>query len=95
MPGCASVLTQRLIEGTLNLALMYRPAQPPGLMIEHLFDEEFVLVTSAKAAPRRGPGDYVFIDWGTDFQEDHAAPVSELTNPGLNLDLARSASTTS
>ena len=85
--GMSSVLTQRLIEGTLDLALMYRPAQPPGLMIEHLFDEEFVLVTSAKVAARRGASDYVFIDWGPDFQEDHAAEYPELTNPGLNLDL--------
>ncbi len=47
--GLSAVLTQRLIEGTLDLAVMYRPAQPPGHVIEHLFDEEFVLVTSAKA----------------------------------------------
>jgi len=83
----STVLTQRLIEGTLDLALMYRPAQPPGLMIEHLFDEEFVLVSSGKSAPRRGSGDYVFIDWGPDFQEDHAAEYPELTNPGLKLEV--------
>ena len=47
--GVSAVLTQRLIEGTLDLAVMYRPLQPPGHTIEHLFDEEFVLVTSAKA----------------------------------------------
>ena len=48
--AAAPVLTQRLIEGTLDLAVMYRPIQPPGYVIEHLFDEEFVLVTSAPAA---------------------------------------------
>ena len=85
--GLSAVLTQRLLEGTLDLAVMYRPAQPPGLAIEHLFDEEFVLVTSVPTAHRRGSGDYVFIDWGPDFQQDHAAAYPELTNPGLNLDL--------
>lgn len=85
--GLPAVLTQRLIEGTLDLAIMYRPAQPPGLAIEHLFDEEFVLVASGRGAPRRGNSDYVFIDWGHDFQQDHAAAYPELTNPGLNLDL--------
>ncbi len=84
--GLSAVLTQRLIEGTLDLAVMYRPAQPPGHVIEHLFDEEFVLVTSAKASPRRET-DYVFVDWGPDFQQDHAAAYPELANPGLNLDL--------
>ncbi len=86
--GLGAVLTQRLLEGTLDLAVMYRPVQPPGLIIEHLFDEEFVLVTSAKSGvSRRASTDYVFIDWGPDFQLDHASAHPDLTSPGLNLDL--------
>jgi DNA-binding transcriptional LysR family regulator len=83
----SDVLTQRMLEGTLDLAVMYRPTQPPGLMIEHLFDEEFVLVTSVPATQRRTSTDYVFVDWGPDFQQDHAAAYPEFNNPGLNLDL--------
>lgn len=83
----SSTLTQRLIEGTLDLAVMYRPIQPPGHVVEHLFDEEFVLVTSARASSRRTTSDYVFVDWGPDFQQDHAAAYPELANPGLHLDL--------
>ena len=83
--AASSILTQRLIEGTLDLAVMYRPIQPPGHVIEHLFDEEFVLVTSARPGARRT--DYVFVDWGPDFQQDHAAAYPEHTNPGLYLDL--------
>lgn len=82
--GLTAALTQRLIEGTLDLGVMYRPAQPPGHVIEHLFDEEFVLVTSAKS---RTTNDYVFVDWGPDFQQDHAAAYPELSSPGLNLDI--------
>jgi LysR family transcriptional regulator, flagellar master operon regulator len=89
--GLAAVLTQRLLEGTLDLAVLYRPVQPPGLAIEHLFDEEFVLVTSGKPGGRRTGGDYVFVDWGPDFQLDHAAAHPELTSPGLNLDLGTAA----
>jgi DNA-binding transcriptional LysR family regulator len=85
--GLSAVLTQRLIEGTLDVAVMYRPTQPPGLTIEHLFDEEFVLVTSVPPTQRRSSADYVFIDWGPDFQQDHSAAYPEFTNPGLNLDL--------
>ncbi len=80
--GMSVELMQRLIEGTLDLAVMYRPTQPPGLTIEHLFDEEFVLVTSVPASQRRSASDYVFIDWGPDFQQDHAAAYPEYTNPG-------------
>jgi len=85
--GMSAVLTQRLIEGTLDLAVLYRPTQTPGLASEHLFDEEFVLVTSAKSLTRRTASDYVFIDWGPDFQQDHAAAFPELAKPGLTLDL--------
>lgn len=82
----ASVLIQRLLEGTLDLAVMYRPLQPSGLEIEHLFDEEFVLATSVKG-PRRSSSDYVFVDWGPDFRAEHDAAYPKLSGSGLNLDL--------
>jgi LysR family transcriptional regulator, flagellar master operon regulator len=85
--GPSPILSQRLIEGTLDLAIMYRPSPPPGLTIEHLFDEEFILVSSSKATARRGVSDYLLIDWGTDFVQDHAAAFPEHANPALNLDL--------
>ena len=81
------ILTQRLVEGTLDIAVMYRPVQPPGLTIEHLFDEEFVLVSSQKRPGRRSASDYVFIDWGSDFRHDHATAYPRMANPGLNLDI--------
>jgi DNA-binding transcriptional LysR family regulator len=81
------MLSQRLIEGTLDLAVMYRPSPPPGLTIEHLFDEEFVLVSSAKATGRRVTNDYLLVDWGTDFVQDHAAAFPEHANPAISLDL--------
>lgn len=89
--GLPAVLTQRLIEGTLDLAVMYNPSQPPGHTIEHLFDEEFVLVAGSNAHARRGGSDYVFIDWGPEFQQDHAAAYPDRSNPGLNLDLGAAA----
>lgn len=85
--GVPSALSQRLIEGTLDLAILYRPSPPPGLTIEHLFDEEFVLVSTAKTGARRGTSDYLLIDWGADFLQDHAAAFPELSNPAVNLNL--------
>ncbi|MDH4982938.1 LysR family transcriptional regulator [Hyphomicrobium sp. D-2] len=85
--GLSTALMQRLLEGTLDLAVLYRPRQPRGLMIEHLFDEEIVLVTSVLTPQRRHTGDYLFIDWGPDFQQDHAAAFPERANPAISLDL--------
>ena len=80
-------LTQRLVEGTLDLAVMYRSGHPPGLMTEHLFDEQIVQVSSQPTASRRASDDYVFVEWGPDFQLDHAAAYPELAQSGLNLDI--------
>src|SRR5690606_31575994 len=81
-----AVIVQRLLEGTLDLAVMYQPGQPPGFTTEHLFDEEFVLVTSTNGRWRLQTN-YVFVDWGPDFQADHAAAYPELANAGVALDL--------
>ena len=85
--GLSAVHTQRLVEGTLDLAVLYRPVQLAGFTIEHLFDEEFVLVSSAKPNKALARQDYVFIDWGIDFQQDHAAAYPQMAAPALNLDL--------
>lgn len=83
----AAALMQRLAGGTLDIALLYRPTPPPGFVIEHLFDEEFVLVTSGKPGARRSATDYAVINWGADFLKDHAAAFPEHANPALTLDL--------
>ncbi len=85
--GQTPVLTQRLLEGTLDLAVMYRPVPPPGLTLEHLFEEEFVLVSGARASSRRTAAEFISIEWGPEFQVDHATAFPRLRNPGLHLDL--------
>lgn len=84
-------LTQRLVEGTLDLAVMYRPTQPPGLAIEYLFDEEIVQVSNQPGGAKRGQAEYVFVDWGHDFELDHAAAYPTQVQTGLNLDIGSAA----
>lgn len=84
--GSSIGLMDRLIEGTLDLAVMYRPTNRPGLVIEHLFDEEIVLISAGQ--DRQQPAfDYVFINWGPEFQADHALAFPNRRLPGLSLDL--------
>lgn len=85
--GVSRGLMDRLVEGTLDLALMYRPENRPGLVVEHLFDEELVLVTSGdKRTAQPGP-EYVFVNWGPEFEADHGVAFPDLGHPGLSLDL--------
>lgn len=85
--GFSSVLMERISEGTLDLAVMYRPVKKPGLVVEHLFDEELVMVSSADAGDGNIGKDYAFVNWGPEFHADHAMAFPNLTHPGLYLDL--------
>jgi DNA-binding transcriptional LysR family regulator len=85
--GFSAAMTQRLVDGTLDLAVIYRPEQRPGIVIEHLFDEELVLVTSGEPKGRSPGADYVFVNWGPEFEADHARAYPNLDYTGLNLDL--------
>jgi DNA-binding transcriptional LysR family regulator len=85
--GGSLELMDRLSEGSLDLAVVYRAAQRPGLVIEHLFDEELALVTSTKDT-RTIPGPrYAFVNWGPEFAGDHAETFPTIEHTGLRLDL--------
>ncbi len=68
-----SGLMRGLIEGGLDIGVMYTPESRPSLKVEHLFDDRLVLVsTGARAGPESDPG-YVYVDWGPEFLARHAA----------------------
>lgn len=66
-------LTRRLIDGTLDVAIVLEPAQLDILQIRDIGAIELILVSStaglrAHDALRR---DYVYVDWGLSFALDH------------------------
>ena len=78
--GFEEDLMHRLIEGSLDIGLMYTPRHSPGLIVEHLFDETLVLVSSR--AGDSGPGDdYIYIEWGPGFYAQHAQSYPDLARP--------------
>jgi len=87
MAHSPAVVSQRMLEGTLDLAIVYRPIQLAGIVVEHLFDEEFVMVTSVKPGGRRAAHDYVMFDWGPDFEIEHATESPELLHPDISLNI--------
>lgn len=83
--GLSETLMAELIDGTLDLAVLYTPQARPGLVIERLFEERLVLVSS-EARPGRAPGRrYVYIDWGPEFGADHALAFPALSTPAVHL----------
>ena len=71
---------RRLVEGTMDIALMYTPTHAPGLIVEHLFDEVLVQLSSEKDARLSG-GDYIHVDWGPGFFAKHREYFPDLERP--------------
>lgn len=78
--GFEEDLMRRLIEGTLDLGLMYTPSHSPGLMVEHLFDETLVLVSTRPGDTEPGE-DYIHIEWGPGFYAQHAQSYPDQERP--------------
>ena len=98
--GFEEDLMHRLIEGSLDIGLMYTPRHSPGLIVEHLFDETLVLVSSRPDETVPGE-DYVYIEWGPGFYAQHAQSYPNLERPsqianigwlGIQLTLANGGS---
>src|SRR5262245_8964938 len=62
--GLESDLMQGLVEGRLDMAVMYTPQSRPGLRVEALIEDTLVLGSTDPAGAAE-PGDgYVYTDWG-------------------------------
>ncbi|HPQ24375.1 MAG: LysR family transcriptional regulator [Gammaproteobacteria bacterium] len=78
--GFEDDLMRRLIEGTLDIGVMYTPSHAPGLIVEHLFDETLVMVSTRPDT--RWPGeDYVYVEWGPGFYAKHRENYPDLERP--------------
>lgn len=78
--GFEEDLMRRLIEGTLDIGLMYTPSHAPGLVVEQLFDETLMLVSSRPDT--RWPGeDYIHVDWGPAFYAKHRESYPDMERP--------------
>jgi LysR family transcriptional regulator, flagellar master operon regulator len=85
--GFSNVLMQHLVEGTLDIGVMYTPQRRPGFELEMLFEEELVFVSSERR-PASHPGkNYIYVDWGPEFQADHSLNFPDLSTPGLYMEL--------
>lgn len=80
-----TALTQRLQEGLLDLAVMYMPQNRADLVIDKLIDDKLVLISSQ---PNRGgpmAETYVYVDWGPEFETEHALTYPDAPYPALSV----------
>lgn len=84
--GFEEDLMRRLVEGTLDIGLMYTPRHSPGLIIEHLFDETLMLLTTDPERPWPDD-DYVHVDWGPAFHARHANHYPDMERPAQHANI--------
>jgi len=78
--GFEDDLMRRVIEGTVDVALMYTPQHSPGIHVQHLFDETLVLLTTDLNKPWPDE-DYVYVDWGPAFHAQHSSNYPDMERP--------------
>lgn len=85
--GSSDGLMRLLIEGMLDLVVMYSPLSRPGLHIEKLLEERLVLVSTRRRAVADWDEDYVLVDWGPEFRAAHSQAFPDLKTPAVSVGL--------
>jgi LysR family transcriptional regulator, flagellar master operon regulator len=86
--GLEPEIMQGLIEGRIDIGVMYTPQSRPGLKVEQLFEERLVMVsTSAKKCAPEPQAGYVYVDWGPEFYARHNACFPNFGGPSLTANI--------
>lgn len=85
--GTPSSLMRHLADGLLDFVLIYAPEARPGFTIEKLMDQRLIMVATRPGHGGPGEADYVFVDWGEDFEAWHSDQFPQFGAPGLHVSL--------
>jgi DNA-binding transcriptional LysR family regulator len=81
-------MTNQLVLGTLDIAVIYNPEHRPSLHVRHLFDEEFCMIsTRPRTLAEVVPEEYVLITESPYFQARHAELLPHLEQPALSVSI--------
>jgi LysR family transcriptional regulator, flagellar master operon regulator len=88
--GTSDVLIRKLVEGVLDLAVLFEPPQVPGLELRELGFVTLVLASTQRGQSLEQALDtgYIMVDWGTAFAHAHARHFPDMpaailhVNPG-------------
>lgn len=83
--GLSEGLMHQLLDGMLDIAVMYTPQSRPGFTIEELMAEQLVLVSTSPDT--RGPGEdgYVYVEWGPEFRINYVNAYPDLEHAAVSV----------
>ena len=80
-------IMQGLVEGRIDIGVMYTPQSRPGLRVEQLFEERLILVSTDIGSEPEPQSGYVYVDWGPEFYARHSAFFPNFTGPSLTANI--------
>ncbi len=84
--GFEESIMEGLVQGTVDVGVMYTPESRPGLGIERLFDEVLVLVASTPSRPWPDEG-YIHMDWGPEFHAQFSTTFPDMGPPAITANI--------
>ncbi|WP_027857874.1 LysR family transcriptional regulator [Marinobacterium jannaschii] len=82
-------LWQQLREGLLDMAVAYDPRHSQDLHIEVFNETRLILVSTEPGKVKGDPlHNYVFVDWGRLFRDEHSKALAEKTEQRLSVGMA-------
>ncbi len=83
--GTPLALARQLSEGIIDIAVLHQPRFRTDIEVEHLMDDELILVTTNKDG--RFDDRYVYVDWGEDFRAFHAQKLPDFMEPRTSVSI--------
>ncbi|MCW8886329.1 MAG: LysR family transcriptional regulator [Motiliproteus sp.] len=80
--GFEEDIMQGLVQGSVDIGVMYTPQSRKGLGIEHIFDEKLLLVSTNEEFDWHD-GSYIHIDWGAEFEMQFSTHFTDIPPPAL------------
>ncbi|MBZ0104998.1 MAG: LysR family transcriptional regulator [Sulfuricella denitrificans] len=84
--GFEEDIMQGLVQGTVDVGMMFTPESRPGLGIERLFEEVLVLVATEPSRPWPDPG-YIHMDWGAEFHAQFTTAFPDIPPPAITANI--------
>ena len=83
----SDILINRLVNGLLDLALLFDPPQISDLAIRHIVDISLVMVSSTRGSSVQDAmrKSYYMVDWGSVFALQHAEYFPHVSSPAARL----------
>lgn len=85
--GTSTEMMDQILDGTLDMAVMYTPIGRGSVEVVKLFDEELVMVSSEPRPSSKIGKKYVLVNWGPEFLADHQLNFPDNAVPGMFFDL--------